>query len=394
MDLSLVEKEFLKRGKSLGFALQSKENDTLIFQADLGIIFESLRCTFIVSDDCFDLFFSVVPFSIPCLDESYYEQVNDYNSNKDSLFKAYYTKRATSYILEFHYPMVFIGNKSVEELMDLFQFLLQDFANDEGKASLIDFIRTRVNQEDDLFDVDFGAIMETTKDDDSLLNKIDDGFTIEDGVLIACHDHDGRNEIVIPAGVTSIGDGVFSERPLTRVVIPYGLTSIGDSAFFNCEFLSSLVMPNSVTRIKDNAFGCCSSLTNIVIPDSVTSIERDVFSYCTSLSSIAVDEDNEVYDSRNGCNAIIETKTNKLVCGCKNTVIPNDVTSIGEGAFCGCRSLRSIVIPKSVTSMGKAVFSDCGSLMIYCEVSSKPDGWDDNWNPDNRPVVWGYKSNN
>ena len=153
-------------------------------------------------------------------------------------------------------------------------------------------------------------------------------------------------------------------------------------------------MPNSVTRIKDNAFGCCSSLTNIVIPDSVTSIERDVFSYCTSLSSIAVDEDNEVYDSRNGCNAIIETKTNKLVCGCKNTVIPNDVTSIGEGAFCGCRSLRSIVIPKSVTSMGKAVFSDCGSLMIYCEVSSKPDGWDDNWNPDNRPVVWGYKSNN
>ena len=79
----------------------------------------------------------------------------------------------------------------------------------------------------------------------------------------------------------------------------------------------------------------------------------------------------------------------------KSIIIPNSVTSIGEFAFAFCSSLYSIIIPNSVTSIGHfAFFAACESLTIYCEASSKLDGWDDEWNPNDRPVVWGYKSNN
>jgi len=74
--------------------------------------------------------------------------------------------------------------------------------------------------------------------------------------------------------------------------------------------------------------------------------------------------------------------------------IPNSVTIIGDKAFQQCRCLTSIIIPNNVTSIGKGAFDGCSSLTICCEASSKPDGWDDNWNPNHRPVVWGYKPNN
>ena len=83
---------------------------------------------------------------------------------------------------------------------------------------------------------------------------------------------------------------------------------------------------------------------------------------CKGLTSIIVKNGNTVYDSRENCNAIIETTTNKLINGCNTTIIPNSVTSIGEYAFCGCRGLTSITIPDSVTSIGEYAFCGCSGL--------------------------------
>ena len=106
----------------------------------------------------------------------------------------------------------------------------------------------------------------------------------------------------------------------------------------------------SVTSIGWGAFMGCSSLTSVTIPNSVTSIGTAAFVGCSSLTSIVVESGNTTYDSRDNCNAIIETATNTLIAGCQNTTIPNSVTCIGERAFHAC-SLTSITIPASVISI-------------------------------------------
>ena len=83
---------------------------------------------------------------------------------------------------------------------------------------------------------------------------------------------------------------------------------------------------------------------------------------CISLEIIVVENGNKVYDSRDNCNAIIETKSNTLISGCKNTIIPNSVTCIGEGAFFSCSGLTSITIPNSVINIGAESFTYCSSL--------------------------------
>ncbi|WP_321976607.1 leucine-rich repeat protein [Prevotella sp.] len=163
--------------------------------------------------------------------------------------------------------------------------------------------------------------------------------------------------------VTSIAQCAFQNcSSLTSINIPSSVTSIGNKAFQNCSSLTSINIPSGVTDINSLAFYGCSSLTSINIPSSVTSIGYNAFSGCGKLEAIVVAEGNKVYDSRNGCNAIIYTSRNGLIRGCKNTVIPNEVTSINEYAFSGCSSLTSIVIPSSVTSIGNGTFQGCSSL--------------------------------
>ena len=179
-------------------------------------------------------------------------------------------------------------------------------------------------------------------------------------------------QIVIPASissngttynVTSIGSSAFKAcSGLTSVTIPSSVTSIGRNSFEYCSGLTSITIPNSVTNIGDYAFDLCFGLTSITIPNSVTSIDNGAFYGCSGLTSINVENGNTKFDSRENCNAIIETSTNTLVFGCKNTTIPNSVTSIGVGAFYGCSGLTSITIPNSVTSIGRISFEYCSGL--------------------------------
>ena len=140
------------------------------------------------------------------------------------------------------------------------------------------------------------------------------------------------------------------------------VTSIGYSAFGSCISLTSVTIPEGVTSIGNEAFAVCISLTSVTIPEGVTSIGNYAFQSCSGLTSIVVDDNNPVYDSRNNCNAIIETASNALIQGCSSTIIPESVTSIGESAFEDCSGLTSIDIPNSVTSIGDYTFWNCSSL--------------------------------
>ena len=152
-------------------------------------------------------------------------------------------------------------------------------------------------------------------------------FNIKDGILVKYTGNEA--EVVIPDGVTSIGEYPFwGCSRLTRVIIPNSVTSIGASAFYGCISLTGVIIPNSVTSIGVLAFWGCLSLTEVIIPNSVTSISDGAFYECRSLTRID---------------------------------IPNSVKSIGDEAFRECTSLTEVEIPEGC-NIGLGAFLECGAL--------------------------------
>ena len=159
---------------------------------------------------------------------------------------------------------------------------------------------------------------------------------------------------------------------MTKLTLPNSVTSIADDAFSGCSGLTKLTLPSRVASIGRWAFYGCSGLTELTLSNSLVSIGGNAFSWCSGLEKIMVESGNSRYDSRDNCNSIIETETNTLIAGCKNSIIPNSVTSIGDSAFGGCSGLTELTLPNSVTSIGDAAFSECSGLSKITSLAGIP----------------------
>ena len=199
-------------------------------------------------------------------------------------------------------------------------------------------------------------------------DELKEAFIDEWGVK---YSKDGRKLLKVPkelSGAYSVKEGtriICDEafwwcESLPDIVIPTSVTSIGDRAFWGCRSLSDIVIPSSVTSIGDCAFGYCSSLKYISIPKSVICLNANPFAdwdgKLKCLSPNFIYEDDVLFNKDKS--KIISFRNQNI----ESYVIPNSVTSIGDGAFSYCSSLHSVFIPDSVTSIGDCAFWDCNSL--------------------------------
>jgi hypothetical protein len=174
----------------------------------------------------------------------------------------------------------------------------------------------------------------------------------------------GCKNTIIPSTVTAIGEGAFNNCPmLAEMDIPNGIVSIGRNAFAYCSRFSSINLPNSVEIIGSSAFMGCEA-SSIYIGSGVREIEAGAFSG-VSPETIKVSEENNVYDSRNDCNAIVETSTNKLILGCINTIIPEGIKVIGQSSFRYQYKLKSINIPASLKEIEWGAFADTNLSSVH-----------------------------
>ena len=228
----------------------------------------------------------------------------------------------------------------------------------------------------------------------SLTINCTDLYTIEEHAFYNCT---GLTSITLPDSVYSVSETAFAGCiNIESVTLP------AEAAYFTGNVNIKTVVITSGEAIVDSAFAGCISLKSITVADTVTSVGVDAFYRCDVLESVTAP--SSVVRGITFCTQSIKTVVftsgytiiNNTFNSCRNlesVTLCDSIYSIGEYAFASCSSLREIYISGHVTSIEAGVFSDCSSLTIYCEAESKPNGWNRDWNPSNRPVVWGYKGN-
>ena len=187
-----------------------------------------------------------------------------------------------------------------------------------------------------------------------------ESYTVNKGVLTR---YDGaETEIVIPSdlGITELSgfyNNIFSARSsvfgwsenydkIRSVVIPEGVTVIGDYAFYGLKSLESVVIPSTVTTVGAYAFGNCPALRSVTLSDNVVFLGEGVFSGCIALTSVHLP---------GGLTALPDSAFSSCVA-LDGVTLPDSLTSIGNSAFSGCHSLSSLSIPQNVREIGKEAF--------------------------------------
>ncbi|GMO46192.1 MAG: hypothetical protein Ta2G_01240 [Termitinemataceae bacterium] len=161
--------------------------------------------------------------------------------------------------------------------------------------------------------------------------------------------NDSENMLETFLGVSLDSGAFYRCSNLSKVVLPNGITKIGDGAFAGCYELRTIIIPNTVNEIGAFAF-VSTGITSITIPNSVTTIERDAFSSCSGLTTITIPNN-------------IRTIEKNVFWGCKSltsVTVPNSVRAIKDSAFWGCTSLTKIeILGDSQIQFGKYVFNQC-----------------------------------
>lgn len=203
-----------------------------------------------------------------------------------------------------------------------------------------------------------------------LATFISNKMVIKDGIIELTtrpKNIDKIEEVILPNSIEKIGDSFFEDWPsLKTITLNDGLKEIGARTFYGCSNLESIVIPDSVEKIGKLAFGNLLSLQSVTIGKNATFEDNPFFGdyydenlaqgkAFSKLEEIKVSNENENYDSRDNCNALIDTKTNTILLGTKNTIIPSTVTSIGKFAFVNS-SIEGITIPGNVKIVGDYAF--------------------------------------
>lgn len=236
----------------------------------------------------------------------------------------------------------------------------------------------------------------------------------------ALHGCNQVHYVTVDENIVTIDEHAFEGcQNLRGIDLPEGLKSIGFLSFGGCWYLSEIFFPSTLETIADEAFECCSNLPVVHISDAVTSIGERAFYACWSMDtlsigrsvsyigpsafescfkiiSLKVNPDNTTFDSRDDCNAIIETATNKLIAGCLRTVIPESVTAIGDDAFNLLYSSTSneyrpvsMTIPASVVSIGRNAFDACDRLdSVTCLATTPPAMYASSFSCYNRATLY------
>jgi len=181
------------------------------------------------------------------------------------------------------------------------------------------------------------------------------------------HTYNGKgiDEVFNPTiDVVSFSIDKSSADALQEFTIGSGVTNIDDYAFSGCTNMLDITIPDSVSGIGSESFRDCVSMLNLTVGVNITSISKGAFMHTPGLTSITVAEGNTVYDSRNDCNGVVDTKTKTLIIGCQNSIIDETLNYVGEYAFYECTSLTSVTWPQGVMLYGDYIFEGCDNVKV------------------------------